>query len=203
MAHFHCGMLFGDLKRNDESVAAYRRALQLDPVSTWNNALAGLYLWAVGHEEEGKQQLQNALELDPSCHTAWIVLAQVHCHEGKFEEATAEAMKALGLSGDLPVALGRAAYVLARAGRQAEALSIAGRLEELARPRYVPETVRAWCYLGLGDYERVFEWPPSRPPGARLRPRSILRGVGGAPRRPPPLTWLTAGCRDPETASLR
>jgi hypothetical protein len=44
------------------------------------------------------------------------------------------------------------------AGRQAEALAILDQLEDLSRQRYVPALARAWCYLGLGDYERVVEW---------------------------------------------
>jgi hypothetical protein len=44
------------------------------------------------------------------------------------------------------------------AGRQAEALAILDELEDLSHQRYVPAAARAWCYLGLGDYERVIEW---------------------------------------------
>jgi len=44
------------------------------------------------------------------------------------------------------------------AGRQPETLAILDQLEDLSRQRYVPAIARAWCYLGLGDYERVVEW---------------------------------------------
>ena len=158
MAHFHCGLLFGDLKRSDESVAAFQRALQLDPVSCWNSTIAGFFFYELGHEEAGRQQLQKALELDAHFFFTWSVLSILHTYEGKSAEAIAESQEGVRLSGGLPLARGWAAYALAMAGRQAEALAILDELEDLSHQRYVPAAARAWCYLGLGDYERVIEW---------------------------------------------
>jgi tetratricopeptide (TPR) repeat protein len=75
-----------------------------------------------------------------------------------FSEAIAEALEGVRLSSGLPLARGWAAYALAMAGRQAEALAILDQLEELSRQRYVPAAARVWCYLGLGDLDRAIEW---------------------------------------------
>jgi serine/threonine-protein kinase len=158
MAHFHCGLLFGDLKRSNEAVAAFQRALQLDPVSCWNSTIAGFFFYELGHEETGKLQLQKALELDATFFFTWSVLSILHTYEGKFAEAIAESQEGVRLSAGLPLARGWAAYALAKAGRRSEALAILDQLEELSRQRYVPAAARAWCYLGLGDFERVIEW---------------------------------------------
>jgi non-specific serine/threonine protein kinase len=158
MAHFHCGILLADLKRTDEAEAELRQALQLDPVSSWNGAIVGWIICELGQEEAGKQQLQKALELEPSFFLPWSVLSLVHCYEGKFAEAIAEAQEGVRLSGGLPLARGWAAYALAMAGRQTEALAIVDQLEELSRQRYVPAAARAWAFMGLGDHDRAIEW---------------------------------------------
>jgi eukaryotic-like serine/threonine-protein kinase len=158
MAHFHCGLLFADLKRGNESVASFQRALQVDPVSCWNSTIAGWCLYELGQEETGRQQLQRAVELDPNFFYTRSALSVVHGYEGKFAEAIAEAREGVRLSSGLPLARGLLAYALAMGGRRAEALAIADQLEELSRQRHVPAYARIWCYLGLGDYERTIEW---------------------------------------------
>ena len=158
MAHFHCGMLFADLGRSNEAVAALQRSLQLDPVSCWNATIAGWFLCQLGQEEAGKQQLQKALDLDPDFFQLWSLLSVVHCDEGKFPEAIAEAQKGVRLSSGLPMARGYAGYALGMGGRRTEALAILDQLEELSHHRYVPAAARAWCYMGLGDHEHAIEW---------------------------------------------
>jgi len=77
---------------------------------------------------------------------------------GRFSEATDEADEGIRLSAGLPMARGYAAYVLAMANRPSEAVAMLGHLEELSHQRYVPPIARAWCYLGLRDYDRTLEW---------------------------------------------
>jgi len=158
MAHFHCGILFADLRRKNEAIAAFQRSLQLDPVSCWNSTIAGWFTYQLGQEEAGREQLKKAIDLEPSFFLPWSLSSVVDCHEGKWPEATAEAAEGVRLSSGLPVARGYAGYALAMAGRRAEALAVLDQLEELSSQRYVPAIARAWCHLGLGDHERVLEW---------------------------------------------
>ncbi|HSL71753.1 MAG TPA: tetratricopeptide repeat protein, partial [Longimicrobiales bacterium] len=158
MAHFHFGMLFADLGRSSESVVALQRALQLDPVSCWNSTIAGMWFYELGREEAGKQELHKALDLDPNFFFTRTVLAGVHLSEGRSADAIAAAEEGVRLSGGLPAALGWAAYYLAMGGRQADAIAILDRLEELSRERHVPASARVWAYVGLGEYERAIEW---------------------------------------------
>ena len=158
MAHFHCGLLLADLKRSHEAIAAFNRALQLDPVSCWNATIAGWTMFELGQEEAGQQQLQKAVELDPNFFFTRSALSVVHGYEGKFVEAIAEAQEGVRLSSGLPLTRGFAAYALAMAGRQAEAFAILDQLEELSRERYVPAAARVWGYVGLGNHARALEW---------------------------------------------
>ena len=203
-------MLFADLGRSDEAVAAFQRSLQLDPVSCWNATIAGFFMYELGQEEAGRQQLQKAFDLDPDLFQLWSLRSLLHCDEGKFPEAIAEAQKGVRLSSGLPMARGYAAYALGMAGRRAEALAILDELEELSRQRYVPAIARAWCYLGLGDHERVIEWlekgyeqRDSYLPHLRLNPR--FQAPGSRPALPgpaaPPGPPAVAVGRRPTTGS--
>jgi len=158
MAHFICGLLFADLGRTDEAMAALNRALRLDPVSSWNSAIAGFFMCELGHEDVGRQQLGKAIELDETFFLPWSLLSTVDCRAGRFSEATAEAEEGIRLSAGLPMARAYAGYALAMAGSPSETVAILGQLEDLSRQRYVPAIARAWCYLGLRDYERTLEW---------------------------------------------
>lgn len=158
MAHFHLGMLCADLRRTNEAVAAFQRSLQLDPVSCWNATMAGYFLYELGQEEEGMQQLQKAFDLDPEFFQIWSLRSLVHCARGDFQEAVAQAQAGVRLSSGLPITRGYEGYALGRAGRRAEALAILNGLEELSGQRYVPPSARIWCYLGVGDHEHAIEW---------------------------------------------
>jgi len=139
-------------------MAAFHLALQLDPVSAWNSAISGFFMCELGHLDAGRQQLLKAIELDPGFFLPWSLASVIDCYEGKFPEATAKADEGIRLSAGLPMARAYAGYVLAKAGRRAEALAILGQLEEQSGQRYVPSVARVWCHLGLGDHERAIEW---------------------------------------------
>jgi hypothetical protein len=80
----------------------------------------------------------------------------IDCYEGGFRTRAAE--NGVRLSGGLPMAQAYAGYALAMAGRRADAHAALDQLEDLSRERYVPAVARAWCHVGLGDYERTLEW---------------------------------------------
>ena len=158
MAHFHCGILFADLGRSNEAVAAFQRSLQLDPVSCWNATIAGFFLCELGQEEAGTQQLQKAFDLNPNFFHIWSLRSLLHCQKGNFPQAVVEAQEGVRLSSGLPISRGYAGYALGMAGRRDETVAILDQMEELSRQRYVPAIARIWCYLGLGDHERALEW---------------------------------------------
>jgi serine/threonine-protein kinase len=158
VAHFISGLLFADLGRGDEAVAALRRSLRLDPVSAWNSAIAGFFLCEIDERETGRRQLRKAIELEPDFFLPWSLSSVIDCYEGKFQDALAAAEQGVRLSAGLPMARAYAGYALAMAGRRAEVHAALDQLEDLSRERYVPAVARAWCHVGLGDYERTLEW---------------------------------------------
>jgi serine/threonine protein kinase/tetratricopeptide (TPR) repeat protein len=158
MAHFIAGLLFADLGRADEAVPALQRALQLDPVSSWNSAIAGFFLSELNQREAGRQQLRKAIELAPGFFLPWSLSSVIDCYEGKFQDALAAADEGVRLSDGLPMAHAYAGYALAMSGRRADVHAVLDQMENLSRERYVPPIARAWCYVGLGDFERTLEW---------------------------------------------
>ena len=104
VAHFISGLLFADLGRGDEAVAALRRSLRLDPVSAWNSAIAGFFLCEIDEREAGRRQLRKAIELEPSFFLPWSLSSVIDCYEGKFPDALAAAEEGVRLSAGLPMA---------------------------------------------------------------------------------------------------
>jgi tetratricopeptide (TPR) repeat protein len=203
VAHFVAGLLFADLGRSDEAMAAFQRSLRLDPVSAWNSTIAGFFMYELDEREAGRQQLRKAIELEPGFFLPWSLSSVFDCYEGKFQDALAAAEEGVRLSAGLPMARGYAGFALAMAGRRVEAHAALDQLEGLSRERYVPAVARAWCHVGLGDYERTLEWlevgyeqRDSQLPHVPLfhafwplRPdprfRDLLRRLGLPPCRPP------------------
>ncbi len=158
LAHFHYAILLANFERKEEAREEFRKALELDPVSCWYASISGSFLHDLGEEGTGRQQLQKALELEPSFYYTYSMLAVNHSLQGKYEQAIAEAQEGVRLSKRLPLALGYLGYVLGKAGLRTDALAVNNQLEEVSRERYVPAVTRTYCYLGLGDLDRAFEW---------------------------------------------
>ena len=78
--------------------------------------------------------------------------------QGRYEEAIAEAQKAVKLSRGTSRQLGILGYCYARAGKRAEALAILRELEEEHAKRESRGTDLAWVYAGLGDKDHAFAW---------------------------------------------
>jgi tetratricopeptide (TPR) repeat protein len=146
--------------RTEESLAASRRALALDPLDlTFNAHLGWHYLYAREYEQAAEQLLKT-IELDPNYVTARLYLGFVYEQQGMNEAAIAEFGKAAALSGEgrrpvMEAALGQAYAV---AGKKAEARRALDGLKAAAERRYISPYSIAVLYLGLGDKEQAFAW---------------------------------------------
>ncbi|HEX6909298.1 MAG TPA: hypothetical protein VF142_02835, partial [Longimicrobium sp.] len=140
------------LGRKDEAIAAARRTTELVPdrPGTFNNLGA---IYGFGHEfGQAIGAFRAAQALDPQNPSSAIGLSLTFAFMGRHADALA-ATAPLREMGDDQHALGALGYVLARAGRQAQARQALAKLE--AQPdasRYV----RATVYAGLGEGDRAF-----------------------------------------------
>jgi tetratricopeptide (TPR) repeat protein len=87
------GILLG---RDDPeaAVAAFERALSIDPQSSATLAALGDSLLLLGREEESEQRYREALERDPGCRGAMLGLGGILLERGAFEESEALLLRA-------------------------------------------------------------------------------------------------------------
>jgi DNA-binding winged helix-turn-helix (wHTH) protein/TolB-like protein/Flp pilus assembly protein TadD len=144
--------------RHQESIAASRRALDINPVDlSLNEHLAWTYLMARQYGLAA-EQCDKTLELDPSFALAHRRLGEADLYRRQYPEAVEEFQKGLQLSGGAVVYQALLGEAKALAGQKGDAATILGNLEKLARQRYVSSSAPATVYLGLGDKDRAFQW---------------------------------------------
>ena len=94
-AHANLGNVLRLLKRRDDAMASYERALDLQPGNTCALKGRGLILWESGRRNEALACYEHLLELEPDDADGWIMKAAVLGHLGRSDEAIACYRKAL------------------------------------------------------------------------------------------------------------
>ena len=89
---------------NARSLAAARRAVELDPDSSITFVALGTALAFTGQARDALPPLERALEIDPSYGPAAAALALARVYLGQADEAVAAAERAVELSGNDPIA---------------------------------------------------------------------------------------------------
>ncbi len=143
--------------RFDESIAAGRRAEELDPLSPVISMDLGVNLGRARRLDEAIAQLNRALALDPNFYATRYALGTVYHANGQFGEAIAEYRKALNLTDD-PWVRALLARSLAKSGKRDEAIKLLGELKSEAAHRYVPSAGFALVYAALGEKDKAFVW---------------------------------------------
>jgi serine/threonine-protein kinase len=138
------------LGRFPEAIAAANRAIELDPLSVaTNNGLVGTYYHSRQYEK-ALTQAQRTLELDPGNRGAIVrFLTWLNADRGMHAEA-------LSLCARRPDTAICNAYVFARAGKRAQALSEVDRAKQQSPAQYVPPVELARPYAILGDRDEAF-----------------------------------------------
>ncbi len=146
------GILLGMLGRQDEAVAATRRALDLDPLvpANWVN-LGGLYV-TKGKLALARSAVDRALEISPDMSDAREIAPFLLLLEGQPEGALAATKRAPNEISRLAcTAMAQHTLGHARESQQALDTLVAGYAD------VVPIAVAA-VYVWRGDLDRAFEW---------------------------------------------
>jgi len=146
------------LGRVEEALTEMQRAVELDPLDPFYNALLGYLLHSMRQFEPAVAQLQHAIDLDPNFFFSHLLLAVVFDVSGRLDEAIAAAEKANELSGRDTATLGALSRAYGLAGRTAEARQLLEELTERRRSTYVPASALASAHRGLGEREESLEW---------------------------------------------
>jgi serine/threonine protein kinase/tetratricopeptide (TPR) repeat protein len=144
--------------RFEESVAAFSKAIALDPLSTLKQAALGWSYYFARRHEEAAAQCRRALEFDAGYWVAHLWLGVALEELGALDEAIREFEEALRLSGRKVASLGYLGHALAIAGRTAEARQVLQDLVQLSAERYVSPYDIGVIHLGLGESDAALQW---------------------------------------------
>lgn len=142
--------------RPADALVEARRALELDPLSAPANAELAHAMLADGRCDEALAQLAPLRLLQPPLLRAADFAAQGYACKGMWADAIAEIQRMSPIPGPRGHAL--LGFLLARAGRTAEAQQILGALLERSQRRGDVAGEIAMVYAGLGDRERTLAW---------------------------------------------
>ena len=156
-AHWWRGHRLVCMGRFDEGLAEIRRALELDPLSTWYGASLGWHLYVARRYDEAEQFLRNGAQLHPEAYNHSVFLGLVLEQKGDHAGAVASLERAVALETNNDD-LGQLAHAYGTAGRRAEAERIIATMIERGRHGFVPAASIALGYAGIGERDSSLRW---------------------------------------------
>ncbi|HEX5030065.1 MAG TPA: protein kinase [Candidatus Eisenbacteria bacterium] len=157
-AYHWYSILLRDRGRFDESIAAARHALELDPLSLIVNANLGDAYFFARRYDDAIRQHRAGRDLDPGFPPTHLYLGMAFAQKGQIDSALTECRTARALAGHGDFGLGGLGYVLARAGRNAEATDVLRKLEDDARGGAAVSFDIGLVQVGLGNRAQAIEW---------------------------------------------
>jgi serine/threonine protein kinase/Flp pilus assembly protein TadD len=137
--------------RLEDALEQPKIAQRYDPISIIVNTWAALVLYYAGKTEEAIVLLRDTIEMDPEHWQPHYHLANVYLDQSRLDEASAEAEKAVELSGMASIALMILASVRFVSGRMEEGQEVLEQLLDRAKKVYVPPVFFAWIGMARGD----------------------------------------------------
>jgi len=150
--------LLAHLGRFDEAVREATRAMELDHHSPVATTQLGSVLYRARRYDQALEVLRKTLDLEPNYVAARAYLGMCHLAQRQYDEAQADFQKCHQTAPELADCTAMLGYANALAGRRDEALRYQQELNELAERNYVPPSIRAAIYAGLGDLDNYFKW---------------------------------------------
>lgn len=154
-AHLWYGMFLRDQGRLDEGLPELRLAARLSPVSELTSVNFAYALMEKGDYRAALEQAELAAQLNPNSVSTQLLLANIYRCLGRKADIETALARAEQAAGDNPHGLSALAGAYAHDGRQDKGALLRGRLEQLARERYVSPFDLATVSLVLGDEDRA------------------------------------------------
>jgi len=155
-AHRFYGIFLAAMSRSSEASVEVERACEMDPLCLSVTTSAAWVRYAARQFDEAIGRCRHALDMDPNFPPARRLLSAAYLQSGRVSDAIGELESTIGRSTAQPVSMAWLAHALAAAGRKAEAVTLAERLEELSAVQYVPAYHMALVRAGLGDLDAAF-----------------------------------------------
>jgi TolB-like protein/tetratricopeptide (TPR) repeat protein len=157
LAHRMLGMVLAHMLRREESIAAAKRARELDPLNTSHQALSAQIAFAARDLPAAVDLAKQAIAIDPEFWIGHFQLGQAYEQLDKPELALEALNHAGRLSNGNSKSIAVRGYILAKQGKTEEARELLNTLETVARSRYVPPYAHALVYAGLGEHAIALE----------------------------------------------
>ncbi|MFZ0523889.1 MAG: tetratricopeptide repeat protein [Candidatus Acidiferrales bacterium] len=158
VAHHWYFIYLTSMKRFDEAIAETEIALTLDSLSQSINYNAGMTYMLARRDDRALNQLQKAIELDPSNPVAYGYLGQLYERQQNYTAAIEEFKRAEQYETEKNTYQFEVASSLVRAGKLSEAKKLAEQLELFAQTHYTSPYGFVLMYSGYRDSEKVFPW---------------------------------------------
>ncbi|MBS1797529.1 MAG: tetratricopeptide repeat protein [Acidobacteria bacterium] len=144
--------------RFDEGIRHAERAVELDPLTPFNQHNLGWILYYARQFERSLRQYRKAAELFPAYPLAHYGLAWVLRHLGRFDEAVAAANRARELMRESAFSLHVQGQTFAAAGMREQAAVILEKLDRLAEKQFVSPYHTALIHAYLDDREKALRY---------------------------------------------
>jgi TolB-like protein/Tfp pilus assembly protein PilF len=136
--------------KNDDAIAAAKRAEELDPLSAIISADTAFDLIMVRRYDEAVEQAKHTLLIDPNFYYAHYVMGAAYVMKGMPGEAVTASRKAVELNPDL-ITRSMLVRALAASAERVEARKLMDELVAESARRYIPGYYLAVAQAGLGD----------------------------------------------------
>lgn len=143
--------------RFDEAVSEARRALELDPLASFNQHHLGWCLYYARRYDESIAQYRKLIQGDPHYGLARFCFGWALRRRGMYKEAISEAKKGVELTGESPFIQAGLAAAYAEAGEDDEARRLLSELHALSAERYVSLYHLALVYCHLGEEDEALD----------------------------------------------
>jgi len=155
--HFysHCLQFSG---REAEALVAMKKAVDLEPLSTLNNAELGWAYYLARQHDLSLEQSKKTLELEPGFAYAYFVLGLAYNAKANYPEARTSLEKGVLLAPDWLELQGLLAYTHASAGNHTQARDILTKVLKASEGGYINEVIIASVYAALDDQDRALIW---------------------------------------------
>lgn len=144
--------------RRDEAIREAAAARVIDPLSLQANLNLGWQYLRSGRHEQARRYFQNTAELDKNFWGAHWGMGHYYRIIGANGAAIKAFQKAIDAGGGHTLPLTDLGYTYAISGKQAEARTVLGKLETLAKARYVSPYNMATIHVGLGENDAAIDW---------------------------------------------
>ena len=158
MAHTVLGHCLSQMGRHAEALAEMRRARALEPHHALAHALSAQVAFQARDYSSAVEHARQAVVIAPEFWIGHMQSGQAYEQLGQSDRALEDLARAERFSGGNSKAVSLRAYVLARAGRSAEAREILRGLEDASRERFMPPYAIALVHAGLGNRDAVLQW---------------------------------------------